>query len=102
MARDLVGETRVDFLHARDGGFNVRITFRAALFQIANGFNPVAHAVGGRPVHPMARRETQPLNGNRLLYARRVHTGVVQHDGAPQGMPDEPDREIVDDIEQRG
>ena len=101
MARNFVGEPWVGFLHARDSSTNTWITLGAALLQVAYGFNPVAHAVRSGTVHAVPRREADPFNGHGFLYAGGIYAGIVQDDGAPEGMADEPNRKIVDDVEKR-
>src|SRR4029077_12972406 len=102
MARYVVGEARVDFLHAGDGGFDVRVALGMALFAVANRFDPVTHAVRCWPVYAVAGREAQSFDGDGLLHAGRVHAGIVQDDPAAEGMADQPDRKVVNDVEERG
>src|SRR5258708_39430643 len=62
VTRDLIGEPRVDFLHARDSGVEARVAFGKALFHIPYGFTPVAHPAESPPADAVAWRETKALN----------------------------------------
>src|SRR3984893_9819919 len=102
VTRDFVREPRVDFLHARNGCIDIWITLGPALFPVADSFNQVAAPIRSRPVHAVPRREAEAFNGHGFLYAARIHARVVQDDAAPEGMANKPNREVVDDVEERG
>ena len=102
MARDVVGEARVDLFHARDGGLQAGVAVRAAIFEVADVGDPAAGALGGGAVHVVILREAEALDGDELLDAVGVEAGVVQDDAAAEGVADEADGEIVDDVEQGG
>src|SRR5579871_2348747 len=50
----------------------------------------------------MLARKSKPLDRNQLLHALRINSRVVQRDPPAERMPHQPNREIVDHIEQRG
>ncbi len=102
MAGDFVGEARIGFLHAGHGGVRTWVTFWAALFEIAHGFDPLANAQRSRPVYAMLLREAQPFDGDGFTDARGIHTAIMQNDAAAEGMADQANREIIDDVEERG
>lgn len=99
MSGDFVRQARVGFFHARNGGLNVGVTLGAALFDLADGFDPVAKSIGSGPVHPMIRGEAETFDGDGLLHTGRIDASIVENDDAAEGMPDEANREIVDDVE---
>src|SRR5713226_7317756 len=102
VARDFVGKARVGFLHAGHGGVGTWVTFRAALLELANGFDPFADALGGWTVYAMLLREAQPFNGDGFPDAGGIDTAITQNDAAAERMADEANGEIVDDVEERG
>ena len=63
---DFVGEARVGLLHANDGGLQVGIAVGAALFEVADVFDPSADAFGGGAVHGVVLREAEAFDGDEL------------------------------------
>ena len=102
MARDFVGEAWIGFFHARNGGLNVRVTLGAAFFDLAHGFNPVTKSIGSGPMYAMVEGEAEAFDGDGFLHTGWIDASIVENDDAAEGMPDEANREIVDDIQQRG
>src|ERR1700686_205780 len=102
VTRDFVAETRIGLLHARPGRVWTRVTFRVALLQIADRFDPRAHALGGWPIDAMLRRKAETLNGNRFANTCGIDPAIMQNDAAAERMADEANREIIDDVEERG
>ena len=43
-----------------------------------------------------------PSMETALAHARGIHAGIMQHDDPAEGMADQADGELVDDVEQRG
>jgi len=81
---DVVGKARIGFFHAGHGGVEAGVTFGAALFQVANIFDPTAGAFGCRAVHRMVGRKAQTFYGNGLVDTLRINAGVVEGDAAAQ------------------
>ena len=77
MPRHFVGQMRIGFFHARDSGFQVRIAVRLALLDLANGFDPVAHALRRGLVDAMGHGQSQAFDRDGLADAIRVDAGVA-------------------------
>ena len=50
----------------------------------------------------MLRRKAQSFDGHGFADARGIHTAIMKNDAATQGMADQANREIINDVEERG
>src|ERR1700694_1077168 len=101
MPRYLLGKPGILLLHAGHGGIRIGIAFLLALLQIADSFNPSPQALGCGAMDTVIGRESQPLNGHGFTNTVRIYAGIMQDNRPSQGVANQPDGEIVNDIEQR-
>jgi hypothetical protein len=102
MTGDLVGEPRVRFFHARDCGIEAPVALGAALFEVADIFDPAAHAIGRGTVYAVIGRKAQTFDGDGFVNASGIHAGVMKHDDAAERVADQADGKIADHVQHRG
>lgn len=96
---DFVGQMRVGFLHARDGGGEVGVAVRGATFDAAGFLNPVADALRRGGVDAVVAREAEAFDGDEALDTFRVDAGVGGGDDAAERVADDADGLAADDVD---
>src|SRR6185437_9743052 len=91
VARDFVRQVRVGLFHACNRSIKTGIWMELAFFEIAHVFNPRAQTLAGRAVHTMSGRKSDALDRHCFAHPFGIDAGVVQHDHAPERVPDQPD-----------
>ena len=98
---DFVGQMRVGFLHARDGGGEVGVAVRCAAFDAAGFLDPVADTLRRGGVDAVVAREAEAFNGDKALDAFGVDAGVGGGDDAAKRVADNADGLAADDVDHR-
>ena len=91
MARYFIGQVRIRFFHTGDRGFQIRIGVRLAMFDLADSFDPGAHAFRGGTVNVVGGGQSQAFDRDGFDHAVRIESRIEQRQDSAERMSDQVD-----------